>query len=234
MPAGARRADRKDALAEDREQQQDAAGEPPAGLDEHQRRDVRMLPHVAQPLQQVGNPRQRQPSRDARRCVRRRVVARPADEQRRHEERRRVEDERDVAARQRRHQTANRRAERQHRRPRRARQRVGRHQLVGRRDVGNRRRARRLEEGLRRDRQRHHDVRDPHLLAAMNQQQPEDQRPAQQVHRDHQAPAIHAIDDDAGNRTDDGNRQELHDHHPRDGGRRIASDRAAARTRRPS
>ena len=50
------------------------------------------------------------------------------------------------------HQAADRRAEREHRRPRRARQRVGRHQLLGGGDVGNRRGARRLEERLRADR----------------------------------------------------------------------------------
>ena len=41
MPAADAAADRKHPLAEDRQQQQHAAGQAPAGLHEHQRRDVR-------------------------------------------------------------------------------------------------------------------------------------------------------------------------------------------------
>ena len=57
MPAAVLAADRKDPLAEDRQQQQDAAGQPPAGLDEHQRRDVRVPADVAEPLDQIGDAR---------------------------------------------------------------------------------------------------------------------------------------------------------------------------------
>ena len=65
--------------------------------------------------------------------------------------------------------------------------------------------------------ERHHDVRDPHLIAASHQQQAEDQHAAHEIGDDHQPPAVHAIDDDAGHRPDDRDRQELHDHHPGDG-----------------
>ena len=61
-------ADRKDPLAEDRQQQQHAAGQPPAGLHEHQRRDVRSLADVAEPLEQIGDAGEREePGRPRRR-----------------------------------------------------------------------------------------------------------------------------------------------------------------------
>ena len=69
-------------------------------------------------------------------------------------------------------------------------------------------------------RQRHHDVRDPDLIGAAHEQQAEDQAAAHQVGRDHQPAPVHAIDDHARQRTDERDRQELHDHHPRDGGGR--------------
>ena len=49
--------------------------------------------------------------------------------------------------------------------------------------------------------------------------EPEHHDAAQQVRGDHQRAPVDAIDDDARHRTDDGERQELHDHHPRDGRR---------------
>ena len=49
----------------------------------------------------------------------------------------------------------------------------------------------------------------------------EHQDAAQQVGDDHQPPPVDAIDDHAGHRPDDGDRQELDDHHPGDGGRRA-------------
>ena len=55
MPPRAGRADREDALAEDRQQQQHAAGESPAGLDEHQRGHVRVRADVADAFEQVGD-----------------------------------------------------------------------------------------------------------------------------------------------------------------------------------
>ena len=48
-------ADREDALAEDRQQQQHAAGQSPSGLHAHQRRDVRCAPHVPEALDQIGD-----------------------------------------------------------------------------------------------------------------------------------------------------------------------------------
>ena len=69
--------------------------------------------------------------------------------------------------------------------------------------------------------QRHHDVGDPHLIRPADQQQPRTSAAAQQVGGDHQPPAVDAIDDDAGQRADERHRQELHDHHPRDRGRRA-------------
>ena len=47
------------------QQQQHAAGEPPAGLHEHQRGDVRALAHVAQPFDEVGHAGERLPARPA-------------------------------------------------------------------------------------------------------------------------------------------------------------------------
>ena len=132
----------------------------------------------------------------------------------------RVDDERDVAAGHERDQATDRRAEREHRRPGRARQRVGGHQLLVGGDVGDRGGPRRLEERRCRDAQRHHHVRDPHLVRTPDEQQSEDEHAAHQIGADHQPPPIDAIDDDAGDRPDDRDRQELHDHHPGDGGRR--------------
>ena len=92
-------ANRKDTLAEDRQQEQHAASEAPAGLDEHQRRNVRARRDVAEAFDEVGDARERQETGDARIVGGVDVVPRPADEERRHEERRRVDDERDVSAR---------------------------------------------------------------------------------------------------------------------------------------
>ena len=55
-------ADRKDPLAEDREQQQHAAREPPAGLDEHDRRDVRVPAEISDSFDEIVDPREREPS----------------------------------------------------------------------------------------------------------------------------------------------------------------------------
>ena len=54
-----------------------------------------------------------------------------------------------------------------------------------------------------------------------HEQQTKNQDSANDVCRDHQPPPIHAVDDDARDRTDEGDRQELDDHHPRYGGCRA-------------
>ena len=53
MPPALAAADRKNPLAEDRQQQQHAAGETPSRLHEHQRRDVRSRADVAEAFNQI-------------------------------------------------------------------------------------------------------------------------------------------------------------------------------------
>ena len=129
MPAADAAADRKHPLAEDGQQQQDAAGEAPSRFHEHQRRDVRVPADVAKPLDQVGEAGEREDpvGRGAGRGVESYLVRAMKKADAKNDAR--VDDERDVAAGQRRHQAADRCADRQHRRPHRARQRIGRHQL---------------------------------------------------------------------------------------------------------
>ena len=134
---------------------------------------------------------------------------------RRGEERQGIDRERDIAARQRRDDSADRGAQREHRRPGRARQRVGRHQLVIGGDVGDGCGAGRLEEGRGADRQRHHHVRDPDVFGAADEQQADDEQSADDVGRDHQPSSIDPVDDDAGHRADQRGGQKLNDQHPR-------------------
>ena len=130
---------------------------------------------------------------------------------------RRVDRERDVASGDRGHHSADGRTDGQHRRPGGAGERIGRQQLFLARDVRNRRRPRRFEKGRCGDREGHHAVRNPHLIRRAHEQQSQNQEASHHVGDDHQAPPVHAIDDNARERTDDRDRQKLHNHHPGDG-----------------
>ena len=87
--ARAGRADRENALAEDRQQQEHASGQAPAGFDKHQRGHVRLRADVPESFEQIAHSGQRrEPGRPVH-GWRRRVEARPADEERRCKERER-------------------------------------------------------------------------------------------------------------------------------------------------
>ena len=96
--AGAATANREHALAEDREQQQDAGARPPTCLHQHEGRDMRMPPDVAEPVHEIAKPGELH--KPAKRwtgggsCV----VPRRGDERRRGEKRQRVDHEREIPA----------------------------------------------------------------------------------------------------------------------------------------
>ena len=179
-----------------------------------------MAPHVSKSFDEV------RPAGEGRQTLRSRtrpgpgVVSRLRDEDGRGEKRQRVDHECRIAAGERRHEAADRGADREHGRPQRARQRVAGQQLIGRRDVGNRRGSRRLEKCRRGDGQRRHDVGDPDLVGAPHEQQPQNEHTAHDICRDHHPTPIDPIDHNpaigptmasAG----------MHDQHPRHGGRRT-------------
>ena len=130
-------ADWKDALSEDRQQQEDAAGQTPSRFDADQRGDVGLAAHIPQAVDQVRDAGQiRRPLAQAqwrRRCERRHskghrrccVVSGARNAERRAKERRRIGHECDVSPKRRRDDAAHRGADGQHGGPCGGRQRIG-------------------------------------------------------------------------------------------------------------
>ena len=218
MPAASAARNGKHALAEDREQQQHAAREPPARFDAHQRRNVRVVPR------RIESP----PTRSAMPVMASTPLGRLADggvasyrvsamkyaDQKNEAA---LTRERDVAAGDGRDDPADRGADRQHRRPRRAGERIGRQQLLIGRDVRNRRSPRRFEERRCAPTVSAITAYAIQIWSAVRtSSSPRIRHPRTTSALIIKPAPVHAIDNDARQRPDDGDRKKLHDHHPRD------------------
>ena len=134
-----------------------------------------------------------------------------ANEQGRRDEAPRVDDEGDPGADSGQEQAAQRRADRQHRAPCRARERVGGEQRAGLDHLRQRGRSRRFEEARQRLLREHQRVDPDHVLRPADEQVPEDDDGPAEIARDHDPAAREAIGDDARQRRPQDRREHPHD-----------------------